>query len=88
MTPALLLTILVLALFSIGSEIAMRIRLTKLEVRSEKLSWWGMRGGDEVAATYKEVFPRSRLPFLRNLLFWIFLGCAGVGLALILWKRG
>jgi hypothetical protein len=34
-------------------------------------------GGDEVAATYEEVFPDSRLPFLRRFVFWLFVTCAG-----------
>lgn len=71
------------AIFSLGCEIAMRIRLTRLEVPSEKLLWW-RRGGDEVAKAYHELFPASRLPFLRNLVFGVFLGCAAILLVFIL----
>ena len=62
----------ILFLFSGGCELAMRIRLTRLELPSEKLSWW-RRGGDDVAETYKELFPQSRLPFFRTFIFWFFL---------------
>lgn len=50
MLLAVVLTMAVLFLLSFVSELMMRMRLTKLEVRSEKLSWWSFRGGDEVAA--------------------------------------
>lgn len=69
--------LVVMALVSQGCELTMRIRLTRLEMRSEKLSWW-RRGGDEVAATYRALFPRSRLPFLRAFMFWFFLALAVV----------
>ena len=68
--------LVVVALLSIFSEIVMRVRLTRRASR-DKIAWWG-RGGDEVAATYEEVFPDSRLPFLRRFVFWLFVSCAGV----------
>ena len=79
-------SILVLvALLSIFGEIVMRVRLTKRASR-DKIAWW-RRGGDEVAATYEEVFPDSRLPFFRRFVFWLVLACAGVLVfSMLLWK--
>lgn len=88
MAFALIVAMTAFFLVSLITELTMRIRLTRLEVRSEKLSWWGLRGGDEVAATYKEVFPGSRLPIFRGIVFWVFLGCAVAGLAFIILRRG
>jgi hypothetical protein len=68
--------LVVMALSSIFGEIVMRVRLTRRASR-DKLAWW-RRGGDEVAATYEEVFPDSRLPFIRRFVFWLFVICAGV----------
>jgi hypothetical protein len=76
-------TLVVIALASLGGELIMRVRLTKIESPSEKLLWW-RRGGDEVAATYQELFPRSRLPLFRRFVSWLFLACVLVTLVLIL----
>ena len=79
-------SILVLvALLSIFGEIAMRVRLTKRASR-DKIAWW-RRGGDEVATTYEEVFPDSRLTFFRCFVFWVFVTFAGVLVfSMLLWK--
>jgi hypothetical protein len=67
--------LIVMALLSICGEIVMRVRLTRRASR-DKIAWW-RRGGDEVAATYEEVFPDSRLPFFRRFVFWLVVTCAG-----------
>ncbi len=53
--------LVIVALLSIFGEFVMRVRLTK-RASHDKIAWW-RRGGDEVAASYAEVFPDSRLPF-------------------------
>jgi hypothetical protein len=84
---AVLLTIIaVLVLLSISADIAMRIRLSKLDVRGEKLSWWSYRGGDQVPATYLELFPKSRLPLLRNIPLYLVIPSAAAIIAAMLWK--
>jgi hypothetical protein len=81
----ILFSILVLVgLLSICSEIVMRVRLTR-RVSRDKIAWW-RRGGDEVAATYEELFPRSRLSLFRRFAFWLFLASSAVMLLSILWK--
>lgn len=77
--------VVIVALLSICGEIGMRVRLTRRETSRDKLGWW-RRGGDEVAATYEEVFPRSRLPLLRRFAFWLFVGFGSVVLLFIAWK--
>jgi hypothetical protein len=70
---------------SICGEIIMRVRLTK-RASCDKIAWW-RRGGDEVATTYGELFPESRLPLFRRFVFWLILGAASVIILLaILWK--
>jgi hypothetical protein len=84
---ALVFPVLVLmGLATILGEIVMRVRLTKLEPSRDKLVWW-RRGGDEVSATYQEAFPKSKLPLLRMLVWWIVIGFAGLGLLHILWTK-
>jgi len=79
-------SILVLVgLLSICGEIVMRVRLTRNETSRDKLGWW-RRGGDEVAATYEGLFPRSRRPLFRRFAFWLFLVWSAVMLLSILWK--
>jgi hypothetical protein len=67
--------LVVVALLSILGEIVMRVPLTKRASR-DKIAWW-RRGGDEVSTTYQEVFPDSSLPFLKRLIFWLVVACAG-----------
>ena len=69
-------------------EIAMVVRLTRRGIscnKLPKLPWWGGRG-HEVAATYEQVFPRSRLPIFRRFVFCLFPAWAGVYLLIVLWK--
>jgi hypothetical protein len=67
---------MVVGLLNILGEFVMRVRLTR-RVSRDKIAWW-RRGGDEVAATYAEVFPDSRFPLLRRFVFWLFVTSAGV----------
>jgi hypothetical protein len=67
--------LMVMALLSICGEIVMRVRLTK-RASLDNIAWW-RRGGDEVSAAYEEVFPDSRLPFLRRFVFWLVVTCVG-----------
>jgi hypothetical protein len=79
------LMLVVIGLLSIGGEIVMRVRLTRMETSRNKLVWW-RRGGDEVAASYEELFPLSPLPFFRRFAFWLFLAWSAVMLLSILLK--
>jgi hypothetical protein len=72
------------ALSIVCSEMVMRVRVTKAD-RLDKWAWW-RRGGDEIAATYQELFPRSKLPILREFAYWFVVTSAAVGLVLIFWK--
>ena len=74
-----------IAILNIFGEVVMRVRLSRLEVRSEKLLWW-RRGGDEVAAMYQELFPQSHLPRLRRFVYWLVVASAAALLLSILWK--
>ena len=74
----------IMALLSSGSELVMRIRVTKMEPR-DKIAWW-RRGGDEVVAAYEELFPNSWLPVVRQFAFWLLVGFCAVVLLSVLWK--
>jgi hypothetical protein len=76
----------VVALLSICGEFAMRVRLTKREPTRDKLIWW-RRGGDDVAATYEELFPHSRLPLFRRFAFWLFITFSVVVFLAIMWIK-
>jgi hypothetical protein len=77
--------LVVVGLLTIFGEIVMRVRLTK-RASCNNIAWW-RRGGDEVAASYQEIFPDSRLPFFRRFVFWLLLACAGVlAFSMLLWK--
>jgi hypothetical protein len=78
--------LVLIALSSICIELVMRVRLTKAETSRDKLVWW-RRGGDEIAATYQELFPRSKLPLFREFAFWFLLGSAAVVVVCIFWKK-
>src|SRR2546430_14722896 len=56
-----LLTLVLISLASIYSDLMMRIRLTKRLPPENGLSWW-MRSSDEVGRTYQELLPGSSLP--------------------------
>ena len=85
MVGTFFLLLVVMALLSICGEIVMRVRLTKQETSSDKLAWW-RRGGDEIAATYEELFPRSHLPAFRRFAFWLFVACCASVFVAVLWK--
>jgi len=77
--------LVLVALLSIFAELVMRVRLTRRAAR-DKIAWW-RRGGDEVVATYEEVFPDSRLPLFTRFVFWLLVSCAGVlALSMLLLK--
>jgi hypothetical protein len=80
-------TILVLmALATIGSNLVMRIRVTKKLPPEGGTSWW-MRSSDEVGRTYQELFPRSFLPSLIQYVFWFLLAlCAATAVLIALHK--
>jgi hypothetical protein len=69
-------------------EIVMVVRLTRRGISCDKLPKlpWGRGRGHEVAATYEQVFPRSRLPLFRRFVFCLFPAWAGVFLLIELWK--
>jgi hypothetical protein len=80
-------TLVIIALLSSCSEVIMRIRLSKRESPPDRLLWW-RRGGDEVAAMYEEVFPRTYLPLFRRYVFYLFFVCVFALLIFVLLKRG
>jgi len=41
-----------------------------------------------VADAYHELFPRSGLPFVRVLTFWVLLALAAICVLFVVWKRG
>ena len=86
MFTVFLLILIITIIIGISCEIVMRVRLTKLETPHEKLLWW-RRGGDEVSATYHELYPRSPLPIFRHLTFGILILGAFIVLVLVLLKR-
>lgn len=74
------------ALLSIFGEFVMRVPLTRRDTSRDRLVWWRL-GGDDVAATYEEVFPHSRLPSFRRFVFWLFIACAGaLVFSMLVWK--
>ena len=73
------------AILSLYSNLAMRIRLTKSEATRDKLVWW-RRSSDDVAAAYEGLFPHSYLPTISQCAFWIVVILAAVVLVGILWK--
>jgi hypothetical protein len=85
MLPVFFSILVAVAIISSFSEIVMRIRLTKGEPSGNKLFWW-RRGGDEVAAMYQELFPRTRLPLFRRFAFWLVIACSSAILLSILWR--
>lgn len=78
-------SILVLvSILSILSNVAMRIRVTKIEPR-DKIAWW-RRSSDEVANMYESLYPNGyRTPFGRFAL-WLFVGPIFICVIALLWK--
>jgi hypothetical protein len=85
MLSVLFSILVVIGLISILGELIMRIRLTKSATR-DKIAWW-RRSGDEVAATYEELFPHSRLPLFRRFVFWFFVGVASTAFVVLVILR-
>jgi hypothetical protein len=77
--------LVIMAIVGSCSEILMRVRLSKREASPDKLVWW-RRGGDEVTATYQELFPQTRLPLFRRFSFWLVVTAAFLVLLLSFWK--
>jgi hypothetical protein len=80
-----LMILVITALLSVYSNLAMRIRLTKAEPSRDKLVWW-RRGSGEVTGMYRELFPRSYLPFISQFAFWFLLIFATIVLIASRWK--
>jgi hypothetical protein len=76
--------VVLLALFMFV-EIAMLVCLTRKGISCNKSPWW--RRGYEVAETYEEVFPRSRLSRFRRFVIWLVPVWFGVYALTLLWKR-
>jgi len=79
------IVLVVIALASIAIEILMRVRLSVREPRAEKLLW-RRHGGDEVAATYEKVFPRTMLPAIRQFALWSIVVTAAALLLVVVLK--
>jgi hypothetical protein len=77
--------LVVVSILSIFGEFFMRVRLTK-NATHDKIAWW-RRGGDEVAASYSELFPDSRLLFFRQLVFWLLVTSAAIFALSILLRK-
>jgi hypothetical protein len=71
----LFLILVLLALASIISNFAVRIRLTKRLPLDNKFGWW-MESSDEVGRAYQELFPTSRLPSFLGYIFWVFIAAS------------
>lgn len=83
----LLFALLIIAiLVGTCADIAMKVELSRQEVTGEKLSWWSYRGGDQVPERYKQLYPDSSLPLLRDIPFYLVIGCAAAALIVALWK--
>jgi len=78
--------LVVLAVISSVGEIVMRVRLTQKVSSDDKLEWW-RRGGDEVGSACQELFPNTRLPFLRRVIFWLLVASSLVILSLVFLRK-
>jgi hypothetical protein len=86
MVGIIFLILVLIALASIYSNLAMRIRLSKRVPQGNGFSWWMCSSG-EVERTYAELFPGSYLPLIIRYTFWLVLGTAAAVLLVIsLWK--
>jgi hypothetical protein len=65
--------LMMLALVSIVFHLYMRIRLLKMDSSRDRIEWLSFRGGDDVLATYEDLFPRSVLPRFCRFVFWAFI---------------
>jgi hypothetical protein len=72
------------SILSILSNVAMRIRVTKIEPR-DKIAWW-RRSPDEVASVYESLYPKSYLTLFGRFALWLFVGLIFVCVIASLWK--
>lgn len=75
MFPVIVSIVLVLTMLGIGSNLFMRIRLSKAKPTPDKAVWW-RRSSDEVGDTYRQLHPSSYLPLLNQLAFWLVVAVA------------
>ena len=78
--------LVMLALVSIVFHWYMRIRLLKMDSSRDRIEWLSFRGGDDVLATYEDLFPRSVLPRFCRFVFWAFIFFAAAALFEIIVK--
>jgi hypothetical protein len=81
-----LLTLVLISLASIYSDLMMRIRLTKRLPPENGLPCW-MRSSDEVGRTYQELLPGSYLPSIIPYVFWLFLATAAAAAVLVALRK-
>jgi|GEM_PF-2661043 len=77
--------LVLVVILSVCSDVVMRVYLTRKESSGEKLTWW-RRGSSQVADTYHELFPASRLPLFSALALWLLVALCVVGLLMFLSK--
>jgi hypothetical protein len=72
------------SILSILSNVAMRIRVTKIETR-DKIAWW-KRSSDEAANMYESLYPNSYLTLFGRFALWLFVGLIFICVIALLWK--
>ena len=78
-------SILVLvSVLSAVSNVAMRIRVAKIEPR-DKIAWW-RRSSDEVTSVHESLYPNSHLTLFGQFASWLFVGLIFICLIALLWK--
>jgi hypothetical protein len=86
MIATVFLVLVLVALASIYSSLAMRIRLTR-RLPLENGSWW-MRGSGQVELAYKELFPQSYLPLIVRYAFWLVVAMAAAVMLIFRLRTG
>jgi len=82
MLGTLFIVLVLIALASSYSNLAMRISLSKRLPLQSRLSWW-MSSSDEVARAYQNLFPKSYLPSVVHYGFWLLITMATAVVILI-----
>jgi hypothetical protein len=78
--------LILMAMATVGSNLVMRIRVSKKLPPEGGTSWW-LRSSDEVGRTYQELFPKSYLPSFIQYVFWFLLAlCAATAVMIALRK--
>jgi hypothetical protein len=72
------------SILSILGNVAMRIRVTKIEPR-DKIAWW-RRSSDEVASVYESLYPNSYLTLFGRFGSWLSVGLIFACVVALLWK--